>query len=48
MHMAVGKKHTFLGCLATSGYNESTSKELSCIRMCTSTVEGKSLVTPAE
>ena len=48
MHTAVGKKHTFLGCLATSGYNESALKELSCIRMCTSTVEGKSLVTPAE
>lgn len=50
MHAAEGKKqqHAFLGCLAMSVYSELTLKEPSCIKMCTSTVRGKSLGTAAE
>lgn len=48
MHAAAGKKHTFLGFLAMSGNSELTLKDLSCIKMRTSTVRGKSLGTAAE
>lgn len=49
MHAVVGKKkHTFLGCLVMSGCGELTLKEWSCIKMCTSTVSGKSLGMGAE
>lgn len=37
-----GQQHAFLSCLAMSVYNELTLKELSCIKMCKSTVRGKS------